>query len=141
MDAITLPWMDIARKELGQSEINGSKHNPRIIEYHKATSLKSNSDEVAWCSSFVSWVLEKSGFKSTRSARAKSYLEYGKKLSEPREGCIVVFSRGKSSGHVAFFVKKNLLTVTVLGGNQSNAVCYQDYPRYRILGYRWPIQG
>lgn len=138
MDAITLPWMDIARKELGQSEINGSKHNPRIIEYHKATSLKSNSDEVAWCSSFVSWVLGKAGYKNTGSAWARSYLGYGTKLESPKEGCIVVFSRGSDSGHVGFYLSHNLLTVSVLGGNQDNKVCIKNYPRWRVLGYRWP---
>lgn len=45
--------LKIAMKELGVRELAGSKHNPRIIEYHKATSLKATQDEVSWCSSFV----------------------------------------------------------------------------------------
>lgn len=128
-----------AKKEIGQSEVSGNKHNPRIIEYHSVTSLRATTDEVPWCSAFVSWCLEQAGMKSTRSAWAKSYLSYGKETKEPKEGDIVVFSRGKNSGHVGFFVKRDLLTVTVLGGNQDNRVNYKKYLRARVLGYRIPV--
>lgn len=135
------PWMDIAQLEIGQKEISGNQHNPRILEYHKSTTLKATQDEVPWCSAFVTWVLTMAGYKSTASAWARSYLNYGIKLDKPRPGCIVIFSRGSDSGHVAFFVKSNLLTITVLGGNQNNQVCYAKYFKYRILGYRWPVKA
>ena len=131
------PWMDIAIKELGVSEIFGSKDNPRIIEYHSATTLKATEDETPWCASFVSWCLEKAKIKSMRSARAKDYLKFGKELVKPVFGCIVVFTRD-GGGHVAFFVKEDEHGIYCLGGNQSNKVCYKYYPKANLLGYRMP---
>lgn len=132
------PWLEIAKKELGQKEISGSSDNARIVEYHSATTLKATDDETPWCSSFVSWCLEKSGIVSTKNAWARSYLNWGKKITDPVEGCVVVFSRGDSSGHVAFFIKDHGNEIEVLGGNQSNKVCYDRYPKSRLLGYRMP---
>lgn len=134
-----LPWLRIAETELNQSEIVGSKHNPRIVEYHSATTLKAKDDETAWCASFVCWVLEKAGYKSTDSAWARDYLNYGQKC-DPQYGCVVVFSRGSSSGHVGFYVKSEGDYIHVLGGNQSNQVNVSKYPKSRVLGYRWPVK-
>lgn len=135
------PWIGLAKSQLGVSEwARGS--NPQIEEYHKATTLPKDliNEDTPWCSSFVSWCLEKAGYRSTSDAWARSYLDYGIKLDKPKPGCIVVFERGSSSGHVAFFVKENLTTITCLGGNQGNQVCYSDYAKYRVLGYRWPVK-
>lgn len=137
LEGMIYPWMDVAEAEKGVSEISGSKHNPRIVEYHQAAALKAKDDETAWCASFVCWVLEKSGFKSTDSAWARDYLNYGKKC-DPQYGCIVVFSRGSNSGHVGFYVKSDADYIYVLGGNQSNQVNVSKYPKSRVLGYRWP---
>jgi lysozyme len=134
----TTPWFDIAKGEIGQKEISGSAHNKRILDYHAATSLKATNDETPWCSSFVSYCLEKAGIASTKNAWARSYLAWGKKIDVPVKGCIVVFSRGDSSGHVAFFESIDGNDIKVLGGNQGNEVCYDTYPKSRLLGYRLP---
>ena len=61
-------WLRIAWGEHGEGEIPGKQHNDRIIEYHASTSYKATKDEVPWCSSFTSWVMERAGIRSTRSA-------------------------------------------------------------------------
>lgn len=132
------PWLDIAYKEMGVKEIPGSKHNERILEYHSATSLKATDDETPWCSAFVSWCLEQAGVKSTKNAWARSYMKWGKPISKPVKGCVAVFTRGTSSGHVAFFLEDNGLSISCLGGNQGNRVCVSSYPKARLLGYRMP---
>lgn len=132
------PWMDIAKKEIGMKEVPGSGNNPRVVEYHSATTLKATEDSVPWCSAFVSWCLEQAEIKSTKNAWARSYLQWGKKLDKPRYGCVVVFSRGDNSGHVGFFQAETEDTIMVLGGNQSDSVCIKEYPKSRLLGYRWP---
>lgn len=131
------PWLKIARAELGQKEFMPGD-NPRIVEYHSVTALKASDDETPWCSSFVSWCLEKSGILSTRNAWARSYLSWGDKLDKPRLGCIVVFSRGTTSGHVGFFLGETVDSIKLLGGNQSNAVTISFYSKVNLLGYRWP---
>jgi len=132
------PWLDIAYKEMGEKEVSGSKHNDRILEYHSVTTLKATDDETPWCSSFVSWCLEKAGVQSTKNAWARSYMKWGKPISKPVKGCIAVFTRGNSSGHVAFFLEDNGLSISCLGGNQGNKVCISSYPKARLLGYRMP---
>lgn len=130
-------WYDIALGEMDQSEISGSRDNPRIVEYHSVTSLSADDDETPWCASFVSWCLEKSNIRSTRSARAKSYATWGSKLDSPKLGCIAVFTR-TGGGHVAFFVSESATHVKVLGGNQGNKVSIASYSKANLIGYRWP---
>ena len=81
-------WMNIANGEKGQAEIKGSKHNPRIVEYHQSTLLKASDDEEPWCSSFVNWVMRQTGYQGTNSARAISWKTWGKEMpvSKPNTG-------------------------------------------------------
>jgi uncharacterized protein (TIGR02594 family) len=134
-------WLTIARKELGTKEIPGPRHNNRILEYHDATTLDADDEGTAWCSSFCNWVMQKAGFKGTRSAAARSWLGWGKVVSKPMPGDIVVFWRGSKDGwmgHVAFYLSHDKNYITVLGGNQSNAVTVAKYPASQLLGYRRP---
>jgi uncharacterized protein (TIGR02594 family) len=133
-------WLKIAENEIGVAEILGEKDNPRIIEYHSVTTLKATDDETAWCSSFVSWCLERSGVTSTKSAAARSYMAWGKRLDKPYYGCIVVLKRGLSqtSGHVGFFIAETERHLIVLGGNQSNSVTVQAFLKHNLLCYTGP---
>lgn len=147
-DDDTPVWMAVAERELetGVREIKGQRHNPRIVEYHRATTLSGRGaggrDETPWCSSFVNFCMAQAGVKGTRSARARSWLKWknGEELEVPRRGCVVVFSRPpkKSQGHVAFFAEEDGDRIIVLGGNQGDQVSLKAYPKSRLLGYRWP---
>lgn len=135
-------WLDHARAYLGLREIPGRAHNPKIINWWRKIRMGFSDDETPWCAGFVGGVLEECGIRSSRSAAARSYVKFGKKLSKPAYGCIVVFWRGKRtgwSGHVGFVVgvdsRGNLM---VLGGNQGNAVTIKPFSRARVLAYRWP---
>jgi uncharacterized protein (TIGR02594 family) len=147
---IGAPWMRIAIAEKGVSEIKGSQHNRRIIEYHAATGLAAKEDEVAWCASFVNWCLKQAGVQGNNSARAKDFGTWGRGLETPRYGCIVHLHRtpkgvdsrtGSSSGnHVAFFISQTATHITLLGGNQGNRVRESSYPlsQYKVEAMRWP---
>lgn len=135
------PWIEIAEKELGVKEKRGGE-NPRIVEYHKQTSLKASTDEVPWCSSFANWVMNKAGYVGTRSAMARSWASWGRKLDKFEPGCIVVFSRGTGGqGHVAFGISMENDKVKVIGGNQSDSVCYAHYPKSKVIAYVWPRES
>lgn len=135
-------WLVIARRELGTTEIPGDRDNPRIVEYHQATSLKATDDETAWCSAFVNWCMREAGLPRTDSAMARSWLKWGTAISAPRPGCVVVFSRGAyPQGHVAFFVGREGDRIRVLGGNQGNRVSIAANGTERVLGYRWPAEA
>ena len=134
-------WLRIAEKERGTMEIVGpGEHNPRILDYHSATSLKATDDETPWCSAFVCWVMEQAGYRSTRSAAALSWLRWGKVLPGPQVGAIVVFRRGNAwQGHAGFIYNhSDDELIAVLGGNQSNRVNVTPYKRSKVAGYRWP---
>lgn len=114
--------LDIAIGEIGVKEIAGSKHNPRVIEYHSVTSLHATTDEVPWCSSFVNWCVVQSGKEPTRSAMAASWKRWGKRLNKPKKGCIIGFIRPDGSGHVGFFLEEIPGKYRIVGGNQDNEV-------------------
>lgn len=134
----TVPWMPIARAELGVSEIVGSRHNPRIIEYHAATDGAFETDEIPWCSSFANWCVQHAGLRGTRSALARSWLRYGIPCGRPpRYGDILIFERGAPpSGHVAFCVMFSDGLIWHLGGNQSNAVTVSTTAAGRLIENR-----
>jgi uncharacterized protein (TIGR02594 family) len=135
------PWLVLAEKEMGITEIAGARANARIVEYHKCTSLQATSDEVAWCSAFVNFIMKMSGNERTNSAAARSWLNFGTPIKIPRYGSIVIFWRGSPTsweGHVGFVVAEDHDSVAVLGGNQSNKVRVSIYKKSEVLGYRWP---
>ena len=134
-------WMAKAWAELGQHELPGSDDNQRIIELFRAVGhAEVRHDETAWCAAFVGACLERGGKASTRSLLAKSYLEWGDTLPQPRPGCVCVFSRGDdpTQGHVGFWLGEAAGIIVVLGGNQRNAVSVTTMPAARLLGCRWP---
>lgn len=134
-------WLREAWREFGQAELRGDRHNPRIVAlFREVDHPKVVRDEVAWCAAFCGACLERAGIASTRSLLARSYLKWGVALTEPRVGCIAVFSRGSDpgKGHVGFWLGETDNAVVLLGGNQGNAVSVARYPKSRLLGLRWP---
>lgn len=142
--------LETAMAELGQKEVRGGE-NPRIIEYHAATTGKFDEDEVAWCSSFVCWVLQQCGVTQTRNALAMSYKTWGVPvagLSNALPGDVIVRSRGKDSKgntlhHVHFLAEKHLggSTYKAVGGNQSDAVTINESSVSGILTIRRAPNG
>lgn len=122
---------EIAEREIGTMEwADGS--NPKVVAYFKdAGHPDVKDDSTAWCAAFVGAVLSRAGQSGTGKLTARSYLDWGRPVdrSEARPGDIVVLKRGGSSwqGHVGFFVRDNGSTITILGGNQSNAVNRRSY--------------
>lgn len=136
-------WMTIARREIGTKEFSGTADNPEVVKYLKSVDTLSRShqrnDETPWCSAFVNWCMEEVDIEGTESAAARSWLNWGKKLSTPTVGCVVVLWRKKRSsfmGHVGFFVKETSDKIFILGGNQSDAVNIKPFSKNRLLGYR-----
>ncbi len=151
----TPPWLLKAREELVKQppiKEQGTPPNPEIVKYFKATDLDT-SEELAWCGAFVAWCLKNSGDASAaasvvkEAARAASWHGWGEELSLKSNavpaGAVVVLSPSPntdSSGHVAFFVKwKNAQKthVTLLGGNQSDALNEKDFPASQIVWIGW----
>lgn len=135
-------WLTVALGEVGTSEVPGNNHNPRIVEYHKATTLKATQDEVPWCASYLCWCLEQAGVNSTASAAARSYLKWGQSLTLDnwKLGAVAVFSRGANpaSGHVGFVLDFYGGMLDIISGNHSNRVRISKFGTAGLLGLRWP---
>ena len=137
-------WLAFARKELESDieEVRGTRHNPKILQYHATTTLRAHQDETAWCSSFVNWCITQADLKGTDRANARSWLSWGVPLSQPKKGAVAVFWRGKSNdgvtGHVGFYLEDSGSTVKLLGGTQGDRVSMKDQTMKKFLGFRFP---
>lgn len=135
-------WLDVAKKYLGTQEIVGPEHNPIVVKMYSDVGFPEvHDDETAWCAAFTGSVLKEDGQPYLKSLSARSYLDYGRKLTEPQEGCIVVFWRGSPNGwmgHVGFVTRWDDDSVWVIGGNQNNQVNETKFSRDKVLGFRYP---
>ena len=137
------PWLKIAFEELDDGVIRtpGPAATDQIVDYLEATTVGSplnQTDATYWCSAFCVWVMERAGYKSTKSAWARHWLDWGQEIDNaPERGAITVFRRG-TGGHVGFYLSHTDGTIRVLGGNQGNAVSIVNQDRSDFLGYRWP---
>ena len=141
----TSPWYEIAKKQRLKHPVEkpGKRANSLIEGYLGSTNLSkklAESDETFWCSAFVNWCVEQSGFDGTNSAAARSWVKWGHPLARPAPGGIVVLWRGSKKGvqgHVGFYVKSlNAKHFQMLGGNQGNTISLESFSKDRILGYR-----
>lgn len=132
-------WLVEARRHIGQKEVPGAGNNPIIIRWWQAISAPFRDDLTPWCAGYVGGCLEAVGIRSSRSAAARSYLNWGINLGYAAMGAVVVFERGAGKGHVGFVVGRDADGyLMVLGGNQGDAVNIKPFDQRRVLGYRWP---
>jgi uncharacterized protein (TIGR02594 family) len=132
-------WLELAWADLGVAEAPGPANNPKVVRYYADSGHPEvGADEVAWCAAFVGACLQRAGVAGTRSLMARSYLDWGQPLEEPRTGAVAVLSRGSdpSLGHVGFLVGVTASDIVLLAGNQGDAVSVQAFPRSRVVGFR-----
>jgi uncharacterized protein (TIGR02594 family) len=92
-----------------------------------------------WCATFMNMVLAKVGYAGTNSDAAKSFSQYGHRISEPKIGAIAVLTRGKRGGHVGVVsgIDKNGNPI-IISGNHGHRVGEASYPRSRVIAYVMP---
>lgn len=135
-----LPWLEEGRRWLGLAETVGRGSNPVILRWGQAVASWFTDDDIPWCGAFAHGVLAASLPEEPLPANAlwaRGWLRFGR-ACPPRPGAVLVFSRGRSSGHVGFHVGEDAQAFHVLGGNQSNRVSVTRIARSRLLGARWP---
>jgi uncharacterized protein (TIGR02594 family) len=97
---------------------------------------------IPWCAAFANAILRRTDVEGTDSLRARSFLTWGIKTKDPKEGDVVVLARGNDgwSGHVGFFMGyewyEGVKYVKVLGGNTDKSVQVGLYPASKVIGYR-----
>lgn len=92
-----------------------------------------------WCATFMNMVLAKAGYAGTNSDAARSFAQYGRRVSEPRVGAIAVLTRGKNGGHVGVVsgIDANGNPI-IISGNHGRKVGEAIYPRSRVIAYVMP---
>lgn len=123
---------------LGVAEKPGNESNEVILEFARRADIKwYNADSIAWCAIFVNAMCDIVGLPETKSALAKSFLTWGKQISieqaaKDNTNVIAIFHRGNPkshTGHVGILkqVSEDRKTALILGGNQSDKVCIQNF--------------
>ena len=144
------PWFKIATDEEAKGIKEGTG-DAEILKYFQSINFQTNTSKTPWCAAFVSFCMKTSGNQvaadsvpKTSPALAASWKSWGDpppiNASNIPQGAVVVLSPTEDqdgSGHVSFFVKGDANTITLLGGNQSNAVKESTYARSRVAAIRW----
>lgn len=145
------PWFDVAKQEKSKGIEEGSG-NAEIKKYFDSIDFPTTPGNLpAWCAAFVSFCMKTcdnpvaaASVPKSGPALAASWKSWGDPLpingSNTPPGAVVVLAPTENhdvSGHVGFYVKGDANTITLLGGNQSNAVKESTYARSRVAAIRW----
>ncbi len=126
-------------RHYGLREIVGTQHNPVILLWWKELGRPFPDDETPWCGAFVGICASRSGKELPAfPERAMSWKTFGRAVSAPMLGDVVVFKR-PGGGHVGIYVGADDVAYHVLGGNQGNAVSIARLNRNRAVAFRRPI--
>jgi uncharacterized protein (TIGR02594 family) len=110
-----------------------------VSEARKYMGTNPTSRSRLWCATFMNMVLAKVGYSGTNSDAAKSFAQYGRRISEPRVGAIAVLTRGRTGGHVGVVSGvDNHGNPIIISGNHGKRVGEAIYPRSRVIAYVMP---
>jgi len=140
---------DLAQRFVGEiRERPGATDHPFIVWCLDLCGLPEQHDETPWCSAFLNgccWILR---LPRSKSARARSWLTVGTAvpLIVARIGDVVILKRGAGEqpgpeviaapGHVGLFAGSDGDRISLLAGNQGNAVTVATFPAADVLGVR-----
>lgn len=124
--------VEFASAYLGKDEVKDGAAIAAFIKETTGTSL--NPAQTAWCAAFVDAVLHATGSKGTGKLNARSYLNWGVPVDEPKLGDVVVLERGPdpTKGHVGFYAGNGKM----LAGNSGDKVSLETFNEDAVLGYR-----
>lgn len=133
-----------ALKLFGTKEIAGKQHNPVILGWANEVGLGLDkiysSDEVPWCGLFMAVVAKRAGKEIPKGpAWAKSWGNFGIKVTSPMLGDIITFNRPGGGGHVGLYVGEDPGAYHILGGNQGNAVTIARISKDRKYSINRPV--
>ena len=133
--------LETALAEYGVTEIPGSEHNKRILQYAEFSGIPEyDRDEIAWCGLAMAYVFTKCDVPiPEKPLLARSWLNVGRETMFPNVGDLAIFWRVSPEswqGHVGLVINMYGEYIHVLGGNQRNQVNISRYKSSELLGYR-----
>jgi uncharacterized protein (TIGR02594 family) len=141
-------WMNSAINEIGVCE-HDEFGKERIEQYWSTLpSIRTSSENMAnqpWAVAFVNWVFKSSGIEPAGSATGFDWQKWGRGISTPEPGSVVVATRGLSSRDtpgprtVGFYIRDvDENNILVLGGNFADQVRLLPIAKSRVVAYRLP---
>lgn len=130
-----------ALAEHGVLEGPGTADNPHILAWAKEAGLASSygSDAIPWCGLFMAVVAQRAGKAvPAKPLWALNWRSFGAAAMQPGLGDVMVFKRD-GGGHVALYVGEDARAYHVLGGNQSDRVCFTRIAKVRLHAARRPL--
>lgn len=128
-----------ARNETGLFQSSGLGTPQWISVARQYMGTNPTGKKSLWCADFMNLVLKRSGLPGTGSRAARSFANYGQRLSGPKVGAIAVVSRGKGGGHVGIVTSVDANgNPILLSGNHGNKVAEGTYSKSRVIAYVWP---
>jgi len=116
--------LSIAQSEIGHGEEWGNNRGKFVRMY------LNGRENLPWCAGFVSYCIKKSGAHVPYTLRAKDFLTLGKKVTTPKPGDLIIFTR-KGGGHVGIVEQTTPQTITTIEGNTG------DFPsKVKRITYR-----
>jgi len=122
----------------GIQETVGTASNPTILDWAKELNLGRIyfDDSVPWCGLYLAIVVKRAGKEPVKDPLwARNWAKWGEHC-EPELGCILVFERGPTSGHVGIYVGEDATRYYVLAGNQRDCVCVVPIEKERLIDSR-----
>lgn len=148
---LILPWYEEAKQLINTKEFLGKdkngkpRNNPVILDWADDLDIHYPGDDIPWCGLFVAHCIGLTLQQETLPGNplgARQWEKYGDKTT-PRLGAVMVFwrkSKASGLGHVGFYSgeNKDASAYRILGGNQSDSVCFTWISKDRFLSARWP---
>jgi len=142
---------DLAQRYVGIAELGEQADHPLIVWWLSlcAGFGPHAHDETPWCSAFMNGMAWEWRLPRSKSAAARSWLKVGvpAKPEDAKVGFdVVVLARGEgvqpgpeildAPGHVGLFAGFEGERISLLAGNQGNAVSVASFAAARLLGVR-----
>ncbi|RZL74255.1 MAG: TIGR02594 family protein, partial [Sphingomonas sp.] len=137
----TLPRMVTeARKLVGVLEKPGAGNNGTILDWADELGGKVEqvftADSIPWCGLFMAIVAKRAGkTPPVDPLWALNWGKFGEPAGQPALGDVLTFIR-PGGGHVALYVGEDSDAYHVIGGNQSDQVCFDRFAKERLKAAR-----
>jgi len=133
------PWLSIAAFFRALADTHGAV-SAAVID--KAIALVGPSTGIArdsaWNAAFVGASLRLTGYESSGKLDAESYATFGRALTKPRNGCIVIFARPRGVRQVGFCQSVTGDKMLLLNAQDSGGIKVIPYAVGQVLALRWP---
>ena len=112
-----------------------------VVEARKYLGTNPTGRRRLWCATFMNLILAKLGYSGTDSDGARSFADYGKRISKLEVGAIAVLTGGKRAGHVGVVTGVDPHgNPIIISGNHNKRVGEDIYPRSRVIAYVVPTR-